>query len=42
MKNGDTIEVEIEGVGTLSNPIANEKDFGANGCRAGGENDCSG
>jgi acylpyruvate hydrolase len=25
MKNGDTIEVEIEGVGTLRNPIADEK-----------------
>jgi acylpyruvate hydrolase len=25
MKNGDTIEVEIEGVGTLGNPIADEK-----------------
>jgi 2-keto-4-pentenoate hydratase/2-oxohepta-3-ene-1,7-dioic acid hydratase in catechol pathway len=25
MKNGDTIEVEIERVGTLRNPIADEK-----------------
>ncbi|MFY9841242.1 MAG: fumarylacetoacetate hydrolase family protein [Xanthobacteraceae bacterium] len=25
MKNGDTIEVEIEGIGTLRNPIADEK-----------------
>jgi 2-keto-4-pentenoate hydratase/2-oxohepta-3-ene-1,7-dioic acid hydratase in catechol pathway len=25
MKNGDTIEVEIEGVGILRNPIADEK-----------------
>jgi 2-keto-4-pentenoate hydratase/2-oxohepta-3-ene-1,7-dioic acid hydratase in catechol pathway len=24
MKNGDTVEVEIQGVGTLRNPIANE------------------
>jgi len=25
MKNGDTIEVEIERIGTLRNPIADEK-----------------
>jgi 2-keto-4-pentenoate hydratase/2-oxohepta-3-ene-1,7-dioic acid hydratase in catechol pathway len=25
MKKGDTIEVEIEGIGTLRNPIADEK-----------------
>ena len=25
MKNGDTVEVEIQGIGTLRNPIADEK-----------------
>ncbi|MGA7232641.1 MAG: fumarylacetoacetate hydrolase family protein, partial [Xanthobacteraceae bacterium] len=25
MKNGDTVEVEIERIGTLRNPIADEK-----------------
>jgi 2-keto-4-pentenoate hydratase/2-oxohepta-3-ene-1,7-dioic acid hydratase in catechol pathway len=25
MKSGDTMEIEIEGIGVLSNPIADEK-----------------
>jgi 2-keto-4-pentenoate hydratase/2-oxohepta-3-ene-1,7-dioic acid hydratase in catechol pathway len=29
MKPGDTVEVEIEGIGTLSNPIVSEPDGGS-------------